>query len=131
MKPLAIWATGVLVAFAALAGVTTLTRDTEQVFVVVDSSFPMREVWSRVPAELDRIGNRDHAEFAVATEKALVHGYQADIDFTVADAFAPCSLDEINQFPGAATADERILITSANSCPTGDLDGWTIVFLDR
>ncbi len=131
MKPFAIWAVGVVTAFAALAGITTATRDTEQVFVVVDSSFEMREVWSRVTAELDRIDDRKYAEFAVATEKAPVHDYQSEIDFPAIDAFAPCSFDEIDQFPAAASADERILITTSGSCPTTDLKGWTIIYLDR
>lgn len=134
MKPFAIWAVGVVTAFAALAGVTTATRDAEQVFVVVDSSFEMDTVWSRVPAELDRIDDREYAEFAVATEKAPIHGYQTDIDFPAVDAFAPCSFDEIDRFPAAASADERILITTtANEalCPTTGLDGWTIIYLDR
>lgn len=131
MKPLAIWAAAVVTAFAALAGVTTATRDTEQVFVVVDSSFPMRDVWTRVPAELDRLDDRKYAEFAVATEKESIHGYQSDIEFVGVEAFAPCSFDDIDSFPNASTADERILITSGDSCSTSELDGWTIIELDR
>ncbi|MGB3734653.1 MAG: hypothetical protein WA964_06840, partial [Ilumatobacter sp.] len=135
MKPFVIWATGVLAAFAALAGVTTATRGTERVFVVVDTSQPMLDVIDRVPAELDRIARREYAEFALATvarRSRSIHGYQSDIDWVNVDgAFDVCSFDDIDSFPEASTADERILITSRDSCDTSELDGWTIIELDR
>jgi hypothetical protein len=110
MKPFAVWASAVVVAFAALAGVTTATRDTEQVFVVVDSSFFMEGLLSRVPSELDRIDDRDYAEFALATlsdrTKESIHGYQPDFDYVVGDAFAPCSFEDIDGFTEASSADE-------------------------
>lgn len=138
MKPLAIWAAGVVATFAALAGVTTATRDTEQVFVVVDTSFFMEDVLRRVPAELDRIDDRNYAEFALATvrdtETESIHGYRSDFDWVEGDAFRPCSFEDIDSFPEASSADERILITSeesASSCSTSELDGWTIIELER
>ena len=42
MKPLAIWLAVVAVVFGGYALITSATRDTTQVFVVVDSSFQMR-----------------------------------------------------------------------------------------
>jgi len=134
MKPLVIWATGVVAAFAALAGVTTATRGTEQVFVVVDDSFPMQEVINRVPAELDRIGDREYSEFAFATVGrggSFVHGYQSDIDANPLAPFGPCSFDDFVDYPEASSADERILVTSSESCFASELDGWTIIELDR
>lgn len=135
MKPLVIWAAGVVVAFAGLFGVTNATRDTDQVFVVVDASFFMQDVWSRVPGELDRIDDRDHAEFALATvarRSGEIHGYQASIDPIDVEASGPCSFADLNSFAGSASADERILLTNAESiaeCSTTELDGWTIVEL--
>ncbi len=133
MKSLAIWATGVLVAFAALAGVTTATRDTEQVFVVVDTSFAMKGKEERVLTELDRIDDRDYAEFALATvarRSGAVHGYEAELDWVDAEAVGPCSFEDIEAYPEASSADERILVTSVESCPTSELDGWTIIEID-
>ncbi len=134
MKPFVIWATGVLAAFAALAGVTTATRGTERVFVVVDDSFPMEEVASQVLPELDRIDDREYSEFALATVGrvgSIVHGYQAEIDANPLDPAGPCSFDDFIDYPEAASADERILITSSKSCFASELDGWTIIELDR
>ena len=127
MKPLLIWSALVVVLFGGFSVVTTATRDTEQVFVVVDSSFPMREVWSRVPRQLDEIDDRDHAEFALATEKGVVHGFQDELVLGAVEPFAPCTFEGIDQYPDAANADERILVTTVGSCDTTALAGWTIV----
>ncbi|MEP1122462.1 MAG: hypothetical protein ABJH68_01060 [Ilumatobacter sp.] len=135
MKPLAIWAVGVVAAFAGLTAVTGATRDTEQVFVVVDTSQPMVGVLNRVPLELDRIDDREHTEFALATVGATsssIHGYQSDLEWVSTEAFRPCSFEGINAFPDASSADERILVTNAQSiadCSTDELDGWTVVEL--
>ncbi len=133
MKPLAIWATGVVAAFVALSGLTTATRDTEQVFVVVDVSQPMASSLSRVPATLDGLDDQQYAEFALAfvrgTEMQSIHAYQSELEWANQDAFRPCSFEEIEAFPEASTADERILITTAASCSTAELDGWTIIEL--
>ena len=131
MKPLAIWAPAVAAVFGLFAIVTSATSETEQVYVVVDSSFQMRPVWSRVPDELDRIDARSRAEFALANEKAPIHGYEPQLTLAAVDVpFAPCDFEGIADTPDAMAADERILITVAgNECPTDDLVGWTIVEL--
>jgi len=135
MRTLAIWAATVSVAFAALAGVTTATRNTQQVFVVVDGSFFMEDVATRIPTELERIDDRTYTEFALATvsdqTNDSIHGYRADLDWNDPTLFGPCSFDGLEDYPEASSADERILITSVGSCDTSGLDGWTIVELDR
>ena len=131
MKPLAIWLAVVAVVFGGYALITSATRDTTQMFVVVDSSFQMRPVWTDVQLELDRIDDQDHAEFALATEKGPVHSWQPELTLVGVDAFAPCTLDGIGDSPEATDADERILITTtANTCDTTALTGWEIIELD-
>lgn len=133
MKPLAIWSIGMLVAFGALAGVTSATRDTEQVFVAVDNSFFMQGRGARVSAELDRIDDRDYAEFAlvtVARSGGEVHGYRDELGSVDDEAAGPCSFDDIDGFADASSADEKILVTSVDSCDTSALDGWTIIEID-
>jgi hypothetical protein len=134
MKPLAIWIAVVAVVFGGYALVTSLVRDTEQVFVVIDSSFWMERVASDVPRELDRIDDADHSEFALAMARdrsaTLVHSWQDQLTLARFEAFGPCSFDGIDQFPEAADADERILVTSsAAECDTTTLADWTIVEL--
>ena len=130
MKPLAIWAPIVAAVFGLFAVVTSAANDTEQVYVVVDSSFQMRPVWSRVPDELDRIDGRNRAEFALANERGPIHGYQSELTLVGVEPFAPCDLVGIDETPGAIAADERILITVAgNGCDTDHLTGWKIIEL--
>ncbi len=138
MKPLAIWIALVAVVFGAYAVVTSLLRETEQVFVVVDTSFFMEAKEPQVRRELDRIDDADRSEFALATVRdqvgnggaVLVHEWQDELALGSWQAFGPCSLAGIDRLPEAATADERILITTSTSCDTTALTDWKIVTLD-
>ena len=138
MKPLAIWIAVVAVVFGGYALVASLLRETEQVLVVVDTSFFMEAQEPELRRELDRIDNRDRSEFALATvrdraansDSELVHGWQDELDLGGFQVFGPCSLDGIDRFPEASDADERILITTSTSCDTSALTGWTIITLD-
>ena len=131
MKPLLIWLAIVAVIFGAYALITSAVRDTTQVFVVADSSFQMRPVWSDVQLELDRIDDQEHAEFALATEKGPVHSWQPNLVLVGVDTFAPCTFEGIADSPEAREADEHILITtSANTCDTTALVDWEIIELE-
>lgn len=133
MKPLAIWLAIVAIVFGGYALATTLLRDTDQVFVFVDSSNRMELLESEIIVELDRIDDRDDAEFSLARGQSradeLVHSWQSELRWTSTALFAPCSFDEVESFPEASAADERILITTQGSCDTTALTDWTIVEL--
>ena len=129
MKPLAIFIAGLVVVFGAFAVILNIVRDTERVFVVVDSSFPMTEVWNQVPGVLDDIDDRQYAEFALATEKDLVHSWQEDLRLGTTTPFAPCDFSEIETYGEVGEADELILITSSSSCPTDAFTDWTVTVL--
>lgn len=129
MKPLAIFLVALLLAFGGLAAVITVSRDTARVFVVVDSSFPMREVWRQVPGALDTLDDAGYTEFALATEKDLVHSWQERLRFRESRAYAPCDFADISAYAEAAEADEVVLITTPGSCPTDGLAGWTVISL--
>jgi len=133
MKPLAIWLAIVAIVFGGYALVTTLLRETDQIFVFVDSSNRMELLNNDIVSELDRIDDRDDAEFALADGKRnsaeLIHSWQPELRWTNPPLFAPCSFDEVESFPEASAADERILITTPGSCDTTVLTDWTIVEL--
>jgi hypothetical protein len=130
VKPLAIWIAVVAVVFGVYALITRNARDTEQVFVVVDSSFQMQPVWSDVRRELDRIDDAEYSEFALATEKKFIHSWQPELELVGVEPFAPCSFGRVDQSAEAVEADTRILITtSANTCDTSALVGWKIIQL--
>ena len=134
MKPLAIWVAIVAIVFGGYALVTSLLSETEQVFVFVDSSNPMVALENEIIVELDRIDDREDAEFALArgqeqSESELVHSWQAEFRWANTALFGKCSFEQIDTFPEATEADERILITTAGSCDTSTLTDWTIVVL--
>jgi hypothetical protein len=129
VRPLLIFLAGVLVVFGTLALLIMLSRPTERIFVVVDSSFPMRGVWNQVPGVLDDLEDEDYAEFALATEKGLVHTWQDSLDLRAPVPYAPCDFTGIIDHPEAAQADERVLITSGRSCPTDGLVDWRVIKL--
>ena len=133
MKPLAIWVAIVVVDFGGYALIASVLQETEQVFVFVDASQPMELLETEIIVELDRIDDRDDAEFSLARGQSrgseLVHTWQPSLRWTNTPLFAPCSFDDVESFPEAADADERILITTAGSCPTEALADWTIIEL--
>lgn len=129
MRPLLIFLVGIAIAFGALAVIITLARPSERAFVVVDTSFPMREVWGQVPRALDDIEAEGYAEFALASEKDLVHSWQSQLRFRNSNPFAPCDFDDIEAYAEAAEADVRVLVTTGASCSTAGLTGWRIVSL--
>ena len=133
MKPLAIWLAIVAVVFGGYALVASLLRETEQVFVFVDSSFRMETLNNEIIVELDRIDDRSNAEFALARgqdrSSELVHSWQPDLSWSTTPLFAPCSFADIDAFTEATDADERILITTAGSCDTSTPTDWTIIEL--
>lgn len=135
MKPFAIWLAIVAVVFGGYALVSSTLQETSRVFVFVDASNPMGPVWRDVPRELDRLDDRDDAEFALARGQSrgseLIHSWQPELRWSVVDPFAPCSFADIDSFTEAADADERILITtSSTSCDTSTLVDWEIILLD-
>ena len=130
MKPLAFWVIGLVIALGVFALVVNLVRETSRVFVVVDSSFPMTEVWDRVTGELDEIDDERYSEFALATEKSLVHSWSEELRLGAATPFAPCDFGEITAYTETAEADDLILITTSTSCPTEAFSDWSIIFLD-
>lgn len=133
MKPFAIWLAIVVVVFGGFALITAAVRDTTRIFVFVDSSFQMEGVWRQVPRELDRIDDRDHAEFALAEGQSrgsqLIHSWQSELELSGVVPFAPCSFGDIDRFPEAADADERILVTTTGDCAPSELVGWEIIEL--
>lgn len=126
MRPLVIFLLGVALVFGLLAAAIVVTRPSERAFVVVDSSFPMREVWSQVPGALEAIEDEGFVEVALATEKDLIHSWQESFRLRQETPYAPCDLSDIEAYAEAAEADARLLITTAASCPTSGLAGWEV-----
>ena len=134
MKPFAIWLAIVAVVFGAYALVSSALQETSRVFVFVDASFSMDGKDDEIRAELDDIDDRDDAEFALAygrrNDSELLHSWRPELTWTTQPLFAPCSFDALESFPESTEADDRILITTSDSCDTTALVDWEIVLLD-
>lgn len=131
MKAFAFWLAGFVVVFGGVALIINAVRTTDRLLVVVDSSFPMTQVWDRVPRELDRLDDERFTEFALATEKSLIHTWGPRLDLGGVNPFAPCGFDEIEDYPEVEEADELILITTSGSCDTDGLtEAWNVTLLE-
>lgn len=131
MKAFAFWLAGFVVVFGGLALIINAVRETERVFVVVDSSFAMTQVWDQVPRELDRLDDERYTEFALATEKNLIHSWGSRLDLGGINPFAPCGFEEVEDHTEVGEADELILITTSGSCETTGLtESWNITVLE-
>jgi len=129
LKALLIFLVGLVLVFGALALLISMSGEPKRVFVVIDSSFPMRQVWNQVPGTLDDIESQGYSEFALATEKDSVHSWQERPQFRDANAFAPCDFSRIDAYREATEADELVLITTGGSCPTDALADWRVITL--
>jgi hypothetical protein len=134
VKPFAIWLAIVAVVFGVYALVSVSLQETSRVFVYVDASNPMAPVWRDVPGALDDVDDRDDAEFSLARGQSrgstLIHSWQPELRWSNVDPFAPCSFEMIDGFDEASAADEKILITTADSCDTSALTDWEIILLE-
>jgi hypothetical protein len=130
VKPLAVWVIGFLVVLGVFAVVVNIVRDTGRVFVVVDSSFQMERVWNQVPGQLDEIDEQRFSEFALATEKAMVHSWTDNLRLGAVTPFAPCGFDDVAAYSEIVEADDLILITTPASCTTELFTDWKIILLE-
>jgi hypothetical protein len=76
-----------------------------------------------------RWGRRQYSEFALATEKDLVHSWQEDLRLGTTTPFAPCDFSEIGAYSEIGDADELILVTTSSSCPVDAFIDWTVMVL--
>ena len=135
MKPFAIWLAIVAVVFGGYALVSSSLQETSRVFVAVDTSVGMAAYDDEIRRELDRIDDRDDAEFALAnvsnqrSNSGLVHTWQSQLRWNGAQRFGPCSFADIELSPEATDADDRILVTTS-ACDTTALVDWEIILLD-
>jgi hypothetical protein len=119
VRALAVWLPVLVLVFGgyAVASDRALSGDPQQVLVVVDSSFDMEPYWREAGAELDGLDGERYTEYALATEKDSVHGFQAELGaLDGVTPFAPCDAEDALALPEAADADRVVLVTAGGSC---------------
>ncbi len=132
MKVFATWLIGTLVAFGILGGSyhLSLTGDPRKVVVVVDSSYPMTNMWPRVPQILKELGDERYTVFSLLTEKNGVHGWKARLDLGQMTPYGPRDFEKLlvsQAFPEIAEAARIYFITNAPASDLKPFDDWEIV----
>jgi len=129
VKPLLIWVTVVAVLFGGLGVLSSSLNETKRTFVLVDSSFEMTAVWADVRGAVADIGSREDHEFALATEKELVHSWADRLDVGGISPYAPCGFGDV-AYAEIDQADELVLVTTVGSCDRSLFEGWEIILLE-
>ena len=135
MKAFLLWLGLSFVAFAA-AGIgyhIYLGDNPHRTFVAVDDSHDMKRVWNQVPAVLGRLNAARYTQYALATTKARVHGWQPEIELGALTPIAPRNLSRLTggeRFPEIGVADRRIFLTNAPDTALQALEGFEIIRID-
>ena len=122
MKQFILWLALFVALYAGCSGAyhLYLTRHPRRIFVAVDTSFPMRVVWSQVPNVLATLQKRPYTVFKLVTDKVLVHNWQRELRLQTGQPYAPRDLTPLFASPYAAevaAADAGYLITNATDLP--------------
>ena len=132
MKAFATWLAITLASFAGLGGGyhVALTASPRKVLVIVDTSFPMKDDWYRVPGIFEEIETRPYAQFGLATEKSQVHGWASRLRPGQLTPYAPRNFDKLESgsvFPAIGDATDVYLVTNAPDDELEAFGGWTVV----
>ena len=131
MKVFAIWLIGTLVAFGIMGGTyhLSLTSDPRKVVVVLDSSYPMTDVWHRVPRILKELDDERYTVFSLLTEKNSVHGWAARLDLGQMTPYGPRHFEKLRagKFPEIAEATRVYFVTNAPATELKAFDDWQVV----
>lgn len=116
-KAFAFWLAVAGVVFSLSLGAyhAILSSGPRKVLIVVDASFPMRSSWDLVPGAIASLAGKRYERYALATDKALLHGYRETPDLQRAVPYGPRNLAGLSGRlpPEAREADEIVLVTDA------------------
>ena len=118
MKALIVWIAVHAAIFVGGALADSAMRTAQapgRVAIVLDSSFPMREVWTWIPRVLDDI-ERHHpgSKFAVVTRRALDAPWLKHAAMTQTQPFAPRNLERLKGSGRLEEADRVYLLSNAS-----------------
>ncbi len=132
MRAFLVWLVIACTGFGGLAGGyhVYLDQNPRRIAVVLDTSFPMQSVWSRVPGLLDRLGGRPYTEYALLTDKSRVHGWSGRLSAPGMTPYAPRDFGKLatpGQYPELEEATEVVFVTNADDASTAAFGGWRVV----
>ena len=131
MKVFATWLIGTLVAFGILGSSyhLLLTGDPRRVVVVVDSSYPMTDMWPRVPRILKKLDDERYSVFSLMTEKSSVHDWAQRLDLGQMTPYGPRNFEKLRagKYPQIEEATRVYFVTNAPASDLKTFDDWQIV----
>lgn len=105
-----------------------------KIMVVIDASFPMNQVWDRIPDALKKIENRKYTKYALATDKGLIHGWMDEIMPGRTVPYAPRNLKNLEKrldLGEIKEAEEIYLLTNAGNNEISGISGWKIIKVEK
>ena len=132
MKAFLLWMGITTLVFTGLFGAYHfyLIQSPRKILIAVDSSYPMKEVWSQIPSALEQIAKKRYAHFCLVTEKNKLHDWSAQPDMDKILPYAPRNFSRLTgnaRYPEIGQAQKCYLIT--NAAETGEFGGWEIIRL--
>lgn len=107
-----------------------LESSPRRILVVIDSSFPMSQVWEKVPGILSGLENKKYSKYALASDKGLIHGWKDELTLGRTVPYAPRNLKQLETrlyLNEIKDASEIYLVTNAGSDEVKLPKGWTII----
>jgi len=135
MKPFIIWTVITLIIFGTCSGAyhLYLEKNPRKILVAVDSSFPMKSAWPRIPQVLETIADQRYVAFSLVTEKNKIHSWSPELKLGTIVPYAPTDFSKLTsneKYPEIDEAMQKYLITTdMEVSQNNNLKGWTIIQL--
>jgi len=132
-KPFVIWLLLLVLTYGGLGAATHIyfSLNPQRLFVGLDASFGMRAKWPEVITVMSSIEkNYRYAEFALATGKNRVHGWQPNLRLGTTLTYGPRDFSKFanDDYSELQDADRTLLITNApNLAENLSSRGWSIL----
>lgn len=107
-----------------------LKSNPRRVLVILDTSFPMGQVWDKVPEVLSSMENRKYSKYALASEKGLIHGWADELKPGRTVPYAPRNIDDLDKklaIDEIKDASEIYLITNAEPSQIHLAKEWKVI----
>lgn len=107
-----------------------LESNPRRILVILDSSFPMGQVWEKIPGVLEGLEGKRYAKYALASDKGLIHGWMDGLRPGRTVPYAPRNLKDMEKrlaLNEIKEASEIYLVTNAISDELPAAKGWKVI----
>lgn len=110
-----------------------LESNPRKIMVVIDASFPMNQIWDKIPGVLAGLENRKYTKYALASDKGLIHGWMDSFKLGRTVPYAPRNLKDLDKrlsLSELKESSEIYLLTSAVPEEITGVGGWKIIRIE-